>query len=89
MFELQARWFQFMVLVVPTERCKKRGDLRGHHGIHQHTSLKDKSGGITYNMPISRNDTKLSHCERPNIHAISQLYAEHIQQPPRSVYGIV
>ena len=63
MFKLQARWFQVIVLVFPTGRGKKRGDLRGHHGIHQHTSLKDKSGGITYNLSISRNDTKLSHRE--------------------------
>ena len=57
MFEIQARWFQVIVLVVVTGRGN-RGDLR----IHQHTSQKDKSDRITYNMIITRRDTKLSHC---------------------------
>ena len=36
-FELQARWFQVIVLVVPTGRDNKRVDLGGYHGIHQRT----------------------------------------------------
>lgn len=74
MFEHQARWIQVIFIVVPIGRGKKRGDLEGHHGIHQYASLKNKSGEITDKMSIIRNDTKLPHCEETKLTPSLALY---------------
>lgn len=82
MFEPQAGWFRVIVVVVPTGRDAREDDLGGHYDIHQHTSLKDKSGEITSLISITRNGTKTArNCcyivNRPNQH-IMMTYRTHV-----------